>query len=98
MKKFGDLNIQPDEELFAGKKIDMDDIIDKVIIVHDYKVGPSKYNDKPFCLTLQITFEGKKRIVFSGSKGLEGVLKKAKKEDFPFETIIRKEGKGLKFS
>jgi len=98
MKKFGDLNIQPDEELFAGKKIDMDDIIDKTIIVHDYKVGPSKYNDKPFCLTLQITFEDKKRIVFSGSKGLENTIRKATKEDFPFETTITREGKGLKFS
>jgi len=98
MNKFSDLNIEPDEKIFSGKKIDMEDIIDKEIIVHDWKVGESKYNDKPFCLTLQITFEGKQRVVFSGSRGLESTVKKATKDQFPFETTIKREGKWLKFS
>ena len=93
VKEFKDLGISlPDLERFEGQKIEMNKLIGREVIVHKYKVGDS---NKPqlkteFCLTLQLTVDGAKRIVFSGSKYLRAQLEATPKDGFPFRTTIRK--------
>jgi hypothetical protein len=101
MKSFSSLNITPAHRQFEGKKIDITDIIDQQIIVHDFKIEPTKYPDKyknPNRLTLQIEYEQKKRVVFSGSQNLMDMIEKAGKDNLPFTTTIKNEFKRLIFT
>jgi hypothetical protein len=54
----------------TGDKIEIVDVLDKKIEILDYRVKESKYSRDGMCLTLQIKFEGKIWVVFTGSKVL----------------------------
>jgi hypothetical protein len=91
-KSFSDFNIKPKTKGFIGPSIEVEDILRQEIIVHDYKIGPSKFPEKyEFCLQLQISYEDKKRVIFSGSKTLIEMIEQVPKEDFPFKTIVDKD-------
>ncbi len=101
-KNFSDFGIKVESKAFIGKSIDIVDILDQEIIVHDFKIEPSLYpkKDNDQRLTLQIEFEGKKRVVFSGSIYLLQMIQKVPKPDgFPFTATIKKdkETKRLEF-
>ncbi len=98
MKTYSELSAQH-EASFPGKKIGIDEILNKSIIVNDFKVKDSKFTDgSGICLTLAIVFETEERVVFSGSKVLLDFLKKLSKQDFPFTAAIKKEYRAYKFS
>ena len=89
IKSFKDLNISvPDQQkvFFTGDKIKIRKILDRQIVVLDYKISDSKYTDK--CLQMQIAMGETKHVVFTGSKNLLDVIQEIPKEGFPFRTII----------
>lgn len=99
MKKFSDFGIKIESSGFSGDKIKMDKVLNRSIVVHDYKVADSKFKEKhPKCLYLQISMNGIKFILFSGSKILIETIEKVPKEGFPFSTVIIKENEHFEFS
>ncbi len=100
MKQFKNFKIQPNSTSFEGDKIEMYQVLNKQIIVYDYKIEPSKFTGKGNgkCLHLQIGFENKKRVIFTGSGKLMEAIEQVSKDDFPFETIITKENKKTLFT
>jgi hypothetical protein len=98
MKKFSDLNIQS-TSYFVGDKIKIVKILNKEIIVHGFKIEPSKYpkNKSGNVLTLQIEISGEKQIIFSGSDVLMDQVKQVEVGDFPFKTTIIKNGEHFEF-
>lgn len=93
MKNFKDFGIKAQSKAFEGDKIPMHKILNKEIVVHDYKCGASNYKDKGSgqLLTLQIVVDGVKRVVFTGSGSLIEMIDQVPKEEFPFTTTIIKE-------
>ncbi|WP_317899444.1 reverse transcriptase domain-containing protein [Aurantibacillus circumpalustris] len=98
MKSFSDLGIKPSAPAMEGDKIEIYQIINQQITVHGYSLKPSKFEGKGDCLYLQITYEGRKRVVFTGSGALMETIKKVPSESFPFTTIITKENKRCQFT
>lgn len=96
IKQFNSFGIKPIIKAFIGDKIKVDKILDKEIIVHDFKVVPSKYNGE--CLYLQITFKEEKRVVFTSGTALIETLNQIPKSDFPFKTTVIKENEMFWFS
>ncbi len=90
---FSELNIKSDRKSFIGKSIEIEEIKDKEIIVHHYQIGDSKFTERGNgrCLTMQIEFEGTKRVVFSGSGYLMDMIAKVPNDRLPFKTTIIKE-------
>jgi hypothetical protein len=93
MKSFKELNVKSLEKGLIGDKIKIDRILNKEIIVEDYKITVSKYNEKGVnqCLNLQFKMNNLDYILFTGSKSLIYQLDQIKDEDFPFTAIIIKE-------
>ena len=99
MKNFRDLGIKDETKRFTGAKVDVFDIFNQEIIIHAYKVEPSKIGkgyDK--CLHLQFEMNGTMHVVFIGSKNLVDTIERVKPEDFPFKTVIRKKDKRYEFT
>ncbi len=90
MRKFSELNITIENKSFTGEKIAIKKILNKEISVVAYKIGGSKYTDKGTgkCLHLQITLNGDKRVVFTGSSTLMQQIEKVPADAFPFVTTI----------
>lgn len=97
-KRFSDFGIENLDE-FPGRKIEIEEIFDKEILVTAYKIEPSKFaeDDKkrsgssnPNRLKLAFVMDEKDYITFSGSRNLQETIVKISKEDLPFYTTIRK--------
>jgi hypothetical protein len=93
-KKFSDF--AEEESFLDGEKIKIDEVIDREILVTDYKVKDSKYNDSK-CLKLQFSIDDKKHIIFTGSNVLIDQIEKYK-DEIPFLTIIKKINKYYTFT
>ena len=76
----------------------MEDILDQEIKVLYFKIGPSEKRPGTDMLTLQIEFDGKKRVIFTGSKRLIETMNSTDDSHFPFTTIIKKEYKSFIFT
>lgn len=100
MKKFKDFNITVDKSdlSFVGDKIKITKILNKTIVVLDYKVNTSKFKSDNMCLFLQIEMNQIKYVVFTGSKILQSMIDKVEKSDFPFETTIVEEDGHYEFT
>lgn len=102
LKSFKDLAIQSPEIIgMEGPKIDVNKLFGREIIVHGCSIGPSKLPGKEDtkCLTLQISLDGNKRVVFSGSKYLLETCQQIPKEAFPFTTtIVKKDNDSHQFT
>lgn len=100
MKKFKEFGIKAEVNNFVGDKIKVRKILNCEITVLDFRIMDSKYNDKGNgkCLFLQIEFEGKKRVVFTGSAVLMDTIEKVKRTDFPFMTKIVEENERYEFT
>lgn len=95
MKEFKQLNIKPASKGFVGDKIKINKILNKGIIVHDFKVKESKFEGGGQCLHLQIEIEDEKRLVFTRGSSLIDSLKQMTREDFPFKaTVVRETENG----
>jgi hypothetical protein len=99
MKKFSDLKIETKQH-FVGEKIKIIKVLNKEIVVHSFKVEPSKFpkNKSGNVLTLQIEVSGEKQIIFSGSDVLMDQITQVNQEDFPFKATIIKTGEHFEFS
>lgn len=100
MKDFSQLNVSQQQNGFIGTRIDMPDVFNQPIIVHAFKVAPSKF-PKPGreeCLHMQIEVEGKKRVLFCTSRVMINTLQNIDPEDFPFKTVIKKNDKRFEFT
>lgn len=91
MKEFSQLGLKKKSRQFVGDKIKISKLVQKEIIVHDFKVGPSKFEGAGKCLSMQIEFEQEKRVVFTRGSVLIDLLEQADKNDFPFKAIIVRE-------
>jgi len=100
MKEFKDLGIQPTRKGLTGTKINIDEILNNRIEVHDFRIEPSKYakNEGDKCLYLQFKFGDKMHVVFISAIGLMDVLQRIPETDRPFLTTIRKENRQYIFT
>lgn len=89
MHSFKDFNIRPQINSFVGEKIQVQKLFNLEIIVHDFKIEPSKKVEGTELLTLQIEKSNEKRIVFTGSTVLIDQIKRVGKNQFPFTTTIK---------
>ena len=98
MNKFSDFNVSVDLPM-SGEKIKISKILNRKIIVNDYRLNDSKYskNKSGQCLTLQIVFEGVKRVVFTGSDVLIRQITQVNRDCLPFECEIMQEGDHYEF-
>lgn len=100
MGKFSELGIKNEVKSFIGDKVHMDKILNREITVHDFKIEDSDYKDKGDGKRLCISFSlgGTRHIVFTGSIQLRNMIQQVKTTDFPFDTTIIKENRGLLFT
>lgn len=96
MHSFKDFNITTQSKPFTGEKISLERVLNKEIIVQDYKVEDSKYEGQR--LTLQVEVERQQRVIFTGSTVLQELIEKVPKDKFPFTTTIIKENKRFEFT
>lgn len=87
MRQFRDFGIKPKQNGFIGDKIKLNKILNREIIVHQFRIEDSKYKDGK-CLHLQIEINGNKHVLFTGSKTLIDMIQEVPKESFPFKTTI----------
>jgi hypothetical protein len=101
MNKFSDF-AEPGHLVLAGKKVGINSVLDKEIIVTGFRVKPSKYKDKcEHCVTVQFCHaeDGEKFVFFTGSDVLHSQLAKAKELGmFPFQATLQKPGNHYTFS
>lgn len=87
IKSFKELGVTaPEPKSFIGEKIAMKKILGKLITVHDFKTGPSKYAGTR--LDIQITYDKEKRVVWTSSAYLKETIERIPKESLPFTTTI----------
>lgn len=98
MKNFKDFAITTVIENFTGDKIATNKLLDKEIIVKDYKVRPSNFEGKGDRVDIQIFYKDEDRVVFTGAKYLIQTIVKIPKTDLPFKTKIIKVGEHYEFS
>jgi uncharacterized radical SAM superfamily protein len=93
VKRFKDFGIKVTSKSFIGDKVKMWSILNKQVTVVDYKIEPSKFNEKGNGkrLHLQLEVDGKQCITFTGSVVLQEMIEQIPKSNFPFSTAIVKE-------
>lgn len=74
---------------FEGDKKKIEDILNKEILIIDFKIKDSKQRQNSLYATIQFRIDDNTFIVFSGSTVLINQLKKYK-ENLPFFTIIKR--------
>ena len=97
--EFADTSISP---VMDGKKMALDEVLNKEINVLRYKIKKSKFAEakNPDCLTVQFSFpedENTHFVFFSGSAVLMQQLEKYE-DKLPFSATIKKVGKYFTFS
>jgi hypothetical protein len=107
MNKFSDFADQENNPLMDGKKVGLDAIINKPIIVLKYRIKDTKFDDakNPRCLTVQFEYateegeptNGEHFVFFSGSTVLMEQLE-TYKDKIPFSATVKKVGKYFTFS
>jgi hypothetical protein len=91
MNTFNQFNIQSPSKGFEGDKIKISRILNREIIVHDYKIEDSKvFKEKGCgkCLQMQISFNNNKHVIFTSASGLIEVIQQIPANGFPFITTI----------
>lgn len=99
MNAFKDFQITSSRVAFTGDKIKIDRILNREIVVHDYKIEKSKFEKASGkCLFLQIEIGQTKHVVFTGSTGLMDQIEKVPRDKLPFKTTIVKENERFEFT
>lgn len=98
MRQFKEFGIKAPVNGFIGDKIKIGRLLNREIVIHDYRIKPSKYEGNDKCLHLQISIEGTKHVVFTGSAVLMKMIGEVPKENFPFQTTIVKENEHFEFT
>jgi len=71
-----------------GSKCSINDVLNREILILNYRLGASKYSQTP-CLTLQFMLDEEKHVLFTGSTVLIEQIEMYKKE-LPFYATIKK--------
>jgi hypothetical protein len=92
MNRFSQFNIKAPARGFEGSKIKISRILNKEIVIHDFKIEESKvqeFKDKGSgkCLYLQISFNNEMHVVFTSGGGLIETIQQVPKNSFPFTSI-----------
>ncbi len=95
MRRFSDF--ATGEHPLEGDKTRLDDVLNKEVIIKDYKISKSKYEGKGNYITIQIEENGGLKIIFTGSEVLASQCEKYK-EEMPFLTTIKKIDRYYTFS
>ena len=99
MKKFSDLNITQGNQNFSGEKIKLYNLLNREIIITDYRIVQSKYKDaNAERLDIELEIDNNKRLTWTGSTRLIETIKQIAKEDLPILTTIVKDGESYRFS
>lgn len=101
MNNFKNMNIKTPPRGFIGDKLKITTVLNKEIIIHDFKLENSKiYTTRGTCkcLCLQISLNGEKHVVFTSSSGLINTIIQIEKNQFPFTTTIIKDDERFIFS
>jgi len=101
MNTFSQFNIKVESQAFEGEKIKMSKILNREVVVHHFKIEDSKVfkeRGSGKCLCLQISFDQRKHVVFTGSTGLLEVIQKIPETGFPFTTTIVEENERYLFT
>jgi hypothetical protein len=101
MNSFSQFNIKQTQKAFEGDKIKISKVLDKEIVIHNYKIEDSKvFKDRGTgkCLHLQISINDSKHIVFTSAGGLIETIQQVPENSFPFSTIIIEENERFKFT
>lgn len=100
MRKFSELGIVNNCQPFTGEKIKMAKILNKEIVIHNFRIEDSKYpkNKSGKCLYLQIELDQVKYVVFTGSDVLINTIKEVQPDQLPFSSTIIQEGECYLFS
>lgn len=101
MNRFSQFDVKPPVKGFEGDKIKMNKILNREIVVHDFRIEESKcFKDRGSgqCLHLQISLNGEKHIVFTSSSGLIDSIMQIPQEGFPFSTTIIQESDRFLFT
>ena len=100
MTKFSELNIKPRVQGMEGEKKQIHEVLNIEIMVHSFRIEESKFTDKGNgkCLWMQISINGKKHPLFSGSAILLDEIQRVPTDKFPFTTTIKKSDKRLEFT
>jgi hypothetical protein len=82
-----------------GGKVKLDSVVNREIVVTNYRVKQSRYKKEGAdrCLTLQFEMDGAQQILFTGSTVLADQIERYQAE-LPFVTIIKKIDKYYTFS
>lgn len=96
MKNFSEFGIEISSESFVGDKIKVSKVLNREIIVHDFKFENSKFSGE--CLYLQIEYNNTKYLITTGSTGLSQAIKQVPKGAFPFKTTIVEENEWYLFT
>jgi len=101
MNSFSQFNIKITSQAFEGDKIKMSKILNREIVVHHFKIEDSKVfkeRGSGKCLCLQISFDQRKHVVFTGSTGLIEIIQQVPESGFPFTTTIIEENERYLFT
>ncbi|NYJ27539.1 hypothetical protein [Allomuricauda sp. ARW1Y1] len=98
MKKFSDFKIKPEISSMVGDKINIARVLNREILVTNYKLGPSKHQENSQCLHLEFEMNGNKHVLFTGGVILIQMIQKVPKGEFPFVTTIVKENEYYEFT
>lgn len=94
MNQFSQFNIKTPERGFEGDKIKISKVLNREIIVHRFRLEDSKIFKKSGaekCLHLEISIDGKKHVLFTGSTGLIDTIMQVPESGLPFKTTIVEE-------
>jgi len=102
MNKFSDFADTTISPVMDGKKMSLDDVLDKEIVVLRYRIKKTKFSEakNPDCLTVQFAYPENEEVhfvFFSGSSVLMQQLEKYQ-DKLPFTATIKKVGKYFTFS
>lgn len=95
MKRFSDIakRIKTHPTKLTGKKITVNEILNKEIVIHHYRIEKSKIKNNTHCVWIQIEYNGEKRAIFTASYGLTYMLQQMEAGDFPTIATIVKDNK-----
>lgn len=99
IKRFSDFATE--QGPLEGEKIKLDEVVNKEIIVTNFKIKESKYqnSNNKNCLTIQFkeNENDKEKVIFTGSSILAEQCKKYQ-DNMPFATTIKKINKYYTFT
>ncbi len=100
MYQFNQFNIKAPSKGFEGDKIKIERILNREIVVHDFKIEKSKVKtyQEDRCLHVQISLNGQKHVLFTGSACLIEQIEQVSKSNFPFTTTIIKDNQKFIFT